>query len=167
MILDTNALSAWADGDAAVEASAMLADRPVVPVVVLGEHLFGIRQSRHRSRYEAWLRRTLPLVRIANSDSGTADSYATILLELTACGETRVSAESGQFSRWGRGARLTRRVREEPPPGELARVYSDRNATHERRKAAVLPAGGRFRRDASPLEPPPGELGRLGFATGC
>ena len=101
MILDTNALSAWADGDAAVEASAMLADWPVVPVVVLGEYLFGIRQSRHRSRYEAWLRRTLPLVRIANSDSGTADSYATILLELTAGGETRVSAESGQFSRWG------------------------------------------------------------------
>ena len=48
---------------------------------------------------------------------------------LTAFGGTRVSAESGQFSRWGRGARLTRRVREEPPPGELARVYSDRNAT--------------------------------------
>ena len=86
MIIDTNALSAWADGDAAVEASAMLADRPVVPVVVLGEHLFGIRQSRHRSRYEAWLRRTLALVRIANSDSGTADSYATIRLELKAAG---------------------------------------------------------------------------------
>ena len=34
-----------------------------------------------------------------------------------------------QFSRWGGGARLTRRVREEPPPGELARVYFDRNAT--------------------------------------
>ena len=42
---------------------------------------------------------------------------------LTACGETRVSAEAGQFSRWGRGARLTRRVREE------YRVYFDRNAT--------------------------------------
>ena len=27
------------------------------------------------------------------------------------------------------GVRLTRRVREEPPPGELARVYFDRNAT--------------------------------------
>ena len=52
-----------------------------------------------------------------------------MLQPLTACGETRVSAEAGQFSRWGRGARLTRRVREEPPPGELARVYFDRNAT--------------------------------------
>ena len=27
------------------------------------------------------------------------------------------------------GVRLTRRAREEPPPGELARVYSDRSAT--------------------------------------
>ena len=42
---------------------------------------------------------------------------------LTACGGTRVSAEVGQFSRWGRGARLTRRVREE------YLVYFDRNAT--------------------------------------
>ena len=49
--------------------------------------------------------------------------------DLAACGETHVSAEAGQSSRWGRGARLTRRVREEPPPGELARVYFDRNAT--------------------------------------
>ena len=86
MILDTNALSAWADGDTAVEACAMLADRPVLPVVVLGEYLFGIRQSRHRAHYEAWLRRTLPLVRIADSDSGTAYSYATIRLELKAAG---------------------------------------------------------------------------------
>ena len=32
------------------------------------------------------------------------------------------------------GARLTRRVREEPPPGELARVYFDRNATQSAAK---------------------------------
>ena len=86
MILDTNALSAWADGDADVEASALLADRPVVPVVVLGEYLFGIRQSRYRARYEDWLRRTLPLVQVAISDSATAESYAAILLELKRSG---------------------------------------------------------------------------------
>ena len=119
-----------------------------------------------------------------------------------------MSAEVGQFSRWGRGARLTRRVREEPPPGELARVYSDRNATMsgakrrgsagmDRRPSphrenwaarvsspAVWPGwiAGRaptgrtgprgfhhrlFGRDGSPAEPPPGELGRAGFITGC
>ena len=47
---------------------------------------------------------------------------------LTAGGETHVSAEVGQFSRWGRGARLTRRVREE------YRVYFDRNATQSAAK---------------------------------
>ena len=57
---------------------------------------------------------------------------------LTACGETHVSAEAGQFSRWGRGARLTRRVREE------YRVYFDRNA--ERSEAEW------FSRDGSPVE---------------
>ncbi len=101
------------------------------------------------------------------------------------------------------GARLTRRVREEPPPGELARVYSDRDATmsgaqrcgsagmdrrpspHRENWAAwvSLPAvwpgwiAGRtgprgfhyrlFGRDGSPAEPPPGELGRVGFTAGC
>ena len=86
MILDTNALSAWADGDAAVEASALVAHQPVVPVVVLGEYLFGIRQSRYRARYEDWLRRTVPMVQIAISDPATAESYATIRLELKAVG---------------------------------------------------------------------------------
>ena len=40
-----------------------------------------------------------------------------------------------------------------------------RNA--ERREAPVLPVGGRFSRDASPLEPPPGELGRATSSIGC
>ena len=82
------------------------------------------------------------------------------------------------------GARLTRRLREEPPPGELARMYFDRNATMSGATRRGQPGwiGGRaptgrtgprgfhhrlFGRDASPLEPPPGELGRLGFTTGC
>ena len=50
MILDTNALSAWAEGRAAVESPLRAADRLVVPSVVLGEYLLGIRQSRHRTR---------------------------------------------------------------------------------------------------------------------
>ena len=47
---------------------------------------------------------------------------------LAAGGGTHVSAEAGQSSRWGRGARLTRRVREEYP------VYFDRNATQNAAK---------------------------------
>jgi tRNA(fMet)-specific endonuclease VapC len=31
------------------------ASRLVVPAIVLGEYNYGVRQSRHRSRYEDWL----------------------------------------------------------------------------------------------------------------
>lgn len=86
MILDTNALSAWEEGLSTVEASFRSADRLVVPSVVLGEYYFGIRQSRHRSRYEKWLRRYLPLAEIVAVTSATADTYADIRLELKRLG---------------------------------------------------------------------------------
>ena len=86
MILDTNALSAWAEGRAAVASPLRAADRLVVPSVVLGEYYFGIRQSRHRSRYENWLARYLPLTEVATVTSATADVYADIRLELRRLG---------------------------------------------------------------------------------
>lgn len=86
MILDTNALSAWAEGRPAVEASLRSADRLVVPSIVLGEYYFGIRQSRHRNRYQDWLRRYLPLAEIATVTHATADAYAAIRLELKGSG---------------------------------------------------------------------------------
>ena len=86
MILDTNALSAWVEGLATVEAAFRSADWLVVPSVVLGEYYFGIRQSRHRSRYEEWLRQYLPLAEIAAVTSATADAYADIRLELKRLG---------------------------------------------------------------------------------
>ena len=87
MILDTNALSAWVEGLATVEAAFRSADRLVVPSVVLGEYYFGIRQSRYRSRYEEWLRRYLPLAEIAAVTSATADAYADIRLKLKQQGQ--------------------------------------------------------------------------------
>ena len=86
MILDTNALSAWAEGLAPVEPPMRSAQRLVVPSIVLGEYYFGIRQSRHRRRYEAWLRRHLPLAEVATVTSGTADIYAEIRLKLKRAG---------------------------------------------------------------------------------
>ena len=86
MILDTNALSAWAEGVSTVRAPLRSAEHLVVPSVVLGEYFFGIRQSRHRSRYEEWLRRYLPLAEIAAVTSATAATYADIRLELKRSG---------------------------------------------------------------------------------
>ena len=80
MILDTNALSAWAEGIAAVEFPLRSARRLVVPSVVLGEYYFGIRQSRHRRRY-------LPVAEIATVTHATAGAYASIRLELKHAGK--------------------------------------------------------------------------------
>lgn len=87
MILDTNALSAWAEGLPVVETALRSADRLVVPSVVLGEYYFGIRQSRHRTRYQDWLRRYLPLAEVATITSATADAYADIRLQLKRIGK--------------------------------------------------------------------------------
>lgn len=55
MILDTNALSAFADGDKKL--LPIIENEPglAVPVIVLGEYLYGVHQSRFRERYERWL----------------------------------------------------------------------------------------------------------------
>ena len=86
MILDTNALSAWTEGLPVVESSLRSAGRLIVPSIVLGEYYFGIRQSRHRARYEDWLRQYLPLAEIATVTQATADVYADIRLELKRLG---------------------------------------------------------------------------------
>lgn len=86
MILDTNALSAWAEGLQAVKVPLQSARRLVVPSVALGEYYFGIRQSSHRRRYEDWLRRYLPLAEIATVTHATAGAYADIRLELKPSG---------------------------------------------------------------------------------
>jgi len=86
MILDTNALSAWADGNPACRSAFIEASRLVVPVVVLGEYQYGIRQSRHRARYEEWLDHNLPLAEVMVITAATANHYADLRLRLKAKG---------------------------------------------------------------------------------
>ena len=78
MILDTNALSAWADGQPEVSAAFRSATRLVVPVVALGEYWFGILQSRYRERYQQWLAQNLPTTELAVISRATALEYAEI-----------------------------------------------------------------------------------------
>lgn len=56
MILDTNALSAWLDGDHALQPHLEAAQRISLSPIVLGEFRFGILGSRHRANYEQRLR---------------------------------------------------------------------------------------------------------------
>ncbi len=82
MILDTNALSAWADGNPACRPAFAEASRLVVPVIVLGEYHYGIRQSRQRSRYEDWLTKNLLFAEIQPVSEITASHYAEIRIRL-------------------------------------------------------------------------------------
>jgi tRNA(fMet)-specific endonuclease VapC len=86
VILDTNALSAWADGDPAMEPLLRTASRLVIPVVVIGEFEFGIRQSRHASRYAEWLAVNLDTVEVARIDRAIAAVYGAVRLELKRAG---------------------------------------------------------------------------------
>jgi tRNA(fMet)-specific endonuclease VapC len=82
LILDTNALSAVADGEASAMELIAGADRVAVPVIVLGEYRLGIAQSRHRASYESWLCQWIAAVMILDIDDGTTHSYSAIGLEL-------------------------------------------------------------------------------------
>jgi tRNA(fMet)-specific endonuclease VapC len=82
LILDTNAVSAIADGEASALDLLARAERLAVPVIVLGEYRLGIAQSRHRASYESWLREWIAAVTVLDVDEETTHSYAEIALEL-------------------------------------------------------------------------------------
>ena len=86
MILDTNALSSFIDGDASVGALLRRAERAAVPAIVLGEFRYGIAESRHRASYERWLDAHLPHFEILAVTDETAVEYAELRSELRRSG---------------------------------------------------------------------------------
>lgn len=86
MILDTDGLSAFIGGEPTLEAVLLKPGEITVPVIVLGEYLYGVRQSRHRVRYERWLAEYLPHYRILPVDEESAIRYAAIRSELKEAG---------------------------------------------------------------------------------
>ena len=86
MILDTNALSAFVDGEPSVGATLSRQAAAAIPVIVLGEFRYGIANSRHRSTYEAWLDSQLPHFEILPVTEETAVAYAALRVELKRLG---------------------------------------------------------------------------------
>ena len=86
MILDTNALSAFVDGDAGVGEVLRRQVRAAIPVIVLGEFRYGIAESRHRKTYEAWLESQLPHFDVLAVTDETATAYAALRLALKRSG---------------------------------------------------------------------------------
>ena len=104
MILDTNALSALADGKIAASEKFDPATRSAIPVIVLGEYLFGIAQSRRKREYEIWLEQFISVHRILPIDEVTAWRYADLRRELKQAGslipsnDTWIAALSRQYA---------------------------------------------------------------------
>jgi tRNA(fMet)-specific endonuclease VapC len=86
VILDTNALSAFVDGDAGVGEILRRQARAAIPVIVLGEFRYGIAESRHRSAYEAWLESQLPHFDVLAVTDETAVAYAALRVSLRRSG---------------------------------------------------------------------------------
>jgi predicted nucleic acid-binding protein len=86
MILDTNALSAFADGVHAVVQQIGTADELHVSVIVLGEYRLGIATSRRRREYEAWLARGRAFWNVLPAVEETAVHYASIRRQLKRAG---------------------------------------------------------------------------------
>lgn len=82
MILDTNVVSAMADGDRDLHQIMIEAAQVALPVIVLGEFRFGITSSRKRAYYQQWLDEFVPRCRVLAVDQETASNYASIRDEL-------------------------------------------------------------------------------------
>jgi predicted nucleic acid-binding protein len=58
-----------------------------VPVIVPGEYLFGVAQSRRRAEYEQWISHVLRTLLVLDIGVDTAAKYAQIRLELKRAGD--------------------------------------------------------------------------------
>ena len=87
MILDTNALSAYLDRTPGAVDIVSEAGELAIPVIVAGEFVFGIAQSRHREAYERSLQRMLDRCTVLDIGIETARHYAAIRLELKSAGK--------------------------------------------------------------------------------
>jgi len=86
LILDTNALSAIAEGEPGAVKELAGASQVAIPVIVLGEYRFGIARSRHKQQYEKWLGQMVSVCRILDVNSETAEWYASVCGQLKEAG---------------------------------------------------------------------------------
>ncbi|MDL5054174.1 type II toxin-antitoxin system VapC family toxin [Oscillatoria laete-virens NRMC-F 0139] len=84
--MDTNALSAYADGDANLQRILNQAIGLYLPVVVLGEYSYGLMSSKERKSREKWLDELLNFFQTLDVNRQTARHYAEIRHELRLAG---------------------------------------------------------------------------------
>jgi tRNA(fMet)-specific endonuclease VapC len=94
LILDTNALSAIAEGESGAARAFARADHVALPAIVLGEYRFGAGQSRHRREYERWLEEMILVSTVLDVNEETAVQYAELRIELKRAGTPIPSNDS-------------------------------------------------------------------------
>ena len=87
MILDTNAVSALFDGDAAI--ADLLDEAPTheLPTIVIGEYRYGLARSRHRRALGTLLDTLIRESIVLHIDPDTAETYAGVREKLRAAGK--------------------------------------------------------------------------------
>ena len=78
MILDTNAVSALLAGDLSIEDVLANAERHHLPVMVIGEYLFGLTGSVGRSRLKLVFQKLIGESIVLDVDQYTAEIYLNI-----------------------------------------------------------------------------------------
>ncbi len=86
VILDTNAISALADGDEALFRVLKKESRHHLPVIVVGEYLYGLKRSREKTLREKWLDKLASLSEILDITMKTVSHYARVREELRSMG---------------------------------------------------------------------------------
>lgn len=81
-MLDTNAVSAVADGNPAVREAISKESGPYLPVIVVGEYRFGVMLSRRSSQRLAWLAQAVEQWSVLDVTQETAVHYSNIRLLL-------------------------------------------------------------------------------------
>jgi len=82
VVVDTNALSAWLDGDPGIAKPLADASALLLSPVALGEYRFGLLASRERASYEAKLGKLEQCFAVLAVDAATATFYAAIRTQL-------------------------------------------------------------------------------------
>jgi predicted nucleic acid-binding protein len=86
LILDTNALTAIAEGEPGAVRRIARVGQVAIPVIVLGEYRFGITYSRHKPEYERWLAELVSISIVLEVNEETAIWYAELRSRLKDAG---------------------------------------------------------------------------------
>lgn len=82
MILDTNALSAFAEGNQNVRDAITDSEGPYLPVIVIGEYRFGLLSSREKDKRLVWLSELMRHWKVLEVSQQTTVYYAELRRQL-------------------------------------------------------------------------------------